>query len=66
MNSVFKRLITIDPIFDTVSKNEKVFIIDGRSYSIPPLNPRPSLSVYSDDMSIMTCLVRKVSEEIKV
>ena len=56
----------MDPILNTVSENEKVFTIDGRSHPIPSLNPRPSSSVYSDDMSIMTCLVRKVSEETRV
>jgi len=56
----------MDPILDTVSENEKVFTISGRSHPIPLLNPRPSSSVYSDDMSIMTCLVRKVLKETRV
>jgi hypothetical protein len=40
--------------------------MDWRSLPIPPPNPRPTSSVYSDDMSIMTRLVRHVSKETRV
>ena len=40
-------------------------MMDQRSHPILPPNPRPTSSVYSDDMSIMTCLIRKVSEETR-
>jgi hypothetical protein len=39
--------------------------MDQRSHPIPPPNPRPTLSIYSDDMSIMTYLIRKVLEETR-
>jgi hypothetical protein len=49
------------PISDSQSES----MMDWRSHPIPPPNPRPTSSVYSDDMSIMTCLIRKVSEETR-
>jgi hypothetical protein len=53
------------PTLNTIP-DRKAFTMDWRSHPIPPPNPRPTSSVYSDDMSIMTCLVRKVSEETRV
>jgi len=66
LGSASKRLFTMDPIPDTILESEKAFTMDWRSHPIPPPNPRPTSSVYSDDMSIMTGLVRKVSEETRV
>ena len=65
LGSASKRLFTMDPIPDTILESEKAFTMDWRSHPIPPPNPRPTSSVYSDDMSIMTGLVRKVSEETR-
>jgi len=39
--------------------------MDCRSHSIPSTNPRPTSSVYSDEISLMTYLIRKVSEELR-
>jgi hypothetical protein len=39
--------------------------MDWRSHLIPSPNPRPTSSVYSDDMPIMTYLICKVLEETR-
>ena len=36
--------------------------MDWESFPIPP-NPRPTSSIYSDDLPIMTTLLKEVSEE---
>ncbi len=40
--------------------------MDCKSHSVPLPTPRPTSSVYSNDISIMTNLIRDVSEEIRV
>src|SRR5436190_7038111 len=47
-----------------ISNSENASTIDWRFHPVPP-NPRPTSSVYSDDMSLMVCLIRSVSEEIR-
>jgi hypothetical protein len=49
----------------TVSDSQGASTMDRRSYPIPPPNPRPTSSVYSEDTSIMVCLIQNVSEEIR-
>jgi hypothetical protein len=49
----------------SISDSQSKSTMDRRSHPIPPPNPRPTSSIYSDDMSIMTCLIRKVSEETR-
>jgi hypothetical protein len=46
-----------------ISDSQMASTMDWRSHPIPPPKPRPTSSVYSDDMSIMTYLIRKVEEE---
>lgn len=40
-------------------------MMDWESHQIPSPNHRPTSSVYSDDVSIMTYLIHKVSEETR-
>ena len=47
------------------SNSQNASTMDWGSHPVPPPNPRPTSSVYSDDMSIMVCLIRSVSEEIR-
>ena len=56
----------MDLIPDKIPDSEEAFTMDWRPHPIPPPNPRPTSSVYSDDMSIMAGLVRKVSEETRL
>lgn len=56
----------MDPIPDTIPHSGNAFPMDWRSHPIPQPNPRPTSSVYSDDISIMASLVRKVSEDTRV
>jgi len=49
-----------------VSHSQPSSATESRHPPIPPHNPRPASSVYSDDMSIMTSLIRKVSEETRL
>jgi hypothetical protein len=39
--------------------------MDRKSHQIPSPNHRPTSSIYSDDVSIMTYLIHKVSEETR-
>jgi hypothetical protein len=55
----------MDSIPRSILDSQKAFAVDWRSHSTPPPNPRPTSSVYSDDTSIMVCLIRRVSEEIR-
>jgi hypothetical protein len=45
------------------SNSQKASTIDWRSHPVQLSNPRPTSSVYSDD--IMVCLISNVSEEIR-
>jgi hypothetical protein len=56
----------MDPIPDMIPHSGNAFPMDWRSHPIPQPNPRPTSSVYSDDISIMASLVRKVSEDTRV
>lgn len=49
----------------SISESLSVCTMDQKSPPTPSPNPRPTSSVYSDDVSIMTNLVRKVSEETR-
>jgi hypothetical protein len=40
--------------------------MDWTCHPVPPPNPRPTSSVYSDDISLMTGLTRQVSGEIRI
>jgi hypothetical protein len=48
-----------------ISDSQSASTMDWKSHPIPPPNPRPTSSVYSDDMSIMTNLIRRVEEETR-
>jgi hypothetical protein len=39
--------------------------MDWKSHQVPSPNHRPTSSIYSDDVSIMTYLIHKVSEETR-
>ena len=59
-------LSTMDKRSRPISDSQSLSTMDRRSRQISPPSPRPPSSVYSDDMPIMTYLIRQVSEETRL
>jgi hypothetical protein len=48
-----------------ISNSQNASTMEWGSYPVLLPSPRPTSSVYSDDKSVMICLIRSVSEEIR-